>query len=439
MRHFHLFTDAVGWVNGTRTAEGPRPPRTDPGIPVNHQIVRVARDVPMLRHWDGELELPQDDRDAWKMWRAHGHTGAGAHARLELVRQARNMIRKDITIAPKTPQPMVWPGMPEGPVAGIPGLTLHAMTHEHLDGAAAVAVDYNIYLPQCPGIDCHCQPPEAHPWLMLAQRIDNENAWQMALSFQGRPLQFEVIPIEGDLATFSLTYHMNRERPHWFWREAEKPVYEALRAAGVKRIQSRTRADRPDWIQSLKDNYGAVETGEWDAKTKRLEYPLDLNVFKGWPARRQVGFDQTTGRVRTWEATDADLPAVRQLIRNTIPVGQRAVALRMLDEWWHLDRASILLGARDGSLRYARATRHRKGTRGALAFLSGVFDEPTQGQMAAHVKAWCRQAGYTTMTTMIPTRNLANSHIQAHLARAGSRIVGTKAFREEFTEVETDV
>jgi hypothetical protein len=372
--------------------------------------------------------------------RANGHTGAEAHTKLDEVRAARSIIQKDLSIAPKVPPADLHPGMPVGDLfPGVPGLQIQPMGHQHLNAAAKVAIDYNIYLPTCPGLTCHCTPPEAHSWLMLAQRIDNGDAWQMALLFNGVPLQFELVNIVGDTATFALTYHMSRERPHWFWREAERPVFEALKAVGVKKIQSRTRADRPDWIQALKDNYGAVETGEWDSKTKRLEYPLDLTIFKGWPARRLLGFDMTTGPVRTWEATAADIPAMKVLAAQ-IPGAQRQIALRMIDEWWHLDRATILLGSRNGNLRYIRAVRESRGTVAAIANLATLFDEVGQGAMGTHVKTWARQVGYTALRSLFPSRLVSTAAAQAQIARSGARVVGERTqYLEPFTEIVTDL
>jgi hypothetical protein len=439
MNH-HLLVDAEGWVQGTRVTEGPQPPVTATAVPVTPDIIHVARTIPMLRHQGGELELPQDDRVAWRLWRAHGLSGSEAHAALELVRQARTIIPRDLTAVPKKlPRVQQWPGMPVGLVADVPGLEIIPMTHEHLDSAAQIAIDYNIYLAQCPGDTCQCQPSSAHSWLMLAQRIDNEDTWQMALMFNGVPLQFELVNIVGDTATFSLTYHMNRERPHWFWREAEQPVFAALKAMGVKRIQSRTRADRPDWIQALKENYGAVEMGEWDAQTKKLEYPLTMTTFRGWPARKLSGFDMTTGPIRTWEAVEEDLPAVRTLA-DQIPGAQGRIARRMIDEWWYLDRATILLGSRNGVLRYARALRQSRSTVAAIGTFSALFDEPGQGVMAGHVKDWARQAGYTTIRSLFPTRLMSSSRVQAQITKSGARVVGQRMqYLEPFTEIITDL
>ena len=158
--------------------------------------------------------------------------------------------------------------------------------------------------------------------------------------------------------------------------------------------------------------------------------------FTGWPPRRLVGFDETAGRLRVWEAAEADLPALRGLIDQTVPITRKPLALRMLEEWWHLDRATILLGARDGQLRYARAIRPRKGTVAGFAILSGVFDEPEQVQMGQAVLTWCKRAGYTSVTAFIPSAHLPIAGIPGLMAATPMRVVAEhRQYREPFTEL----
>jgi hypothetical protein len=112
----------------------------------------------------------------------------------------------------------------------------------------------------------------------------------------------------------------------------------------------------------------------------------------------------------------------------------------MLDEWWHLDRATILLGAKDGTLRYARAIRHRRGTQGGLAFLSAFFDEPALEASAQLVLAWAKQAGYATLSIFAPPATLTASAVPQMRVLRGARVVATHThFREPFVELEFDV
>lgn len=442
MIHYHAQIDANGWVRGVMLREGPRPPQDDALVPLTpdeHQHARLF--LPGLRHGADGLELPQDDREAWKAARQH-HDGPSAAGALVKIRQARHVFTRDVSVPVPHPPPLQDANAPLAADFPVPGLTLEPMTSQHLDDAASIASSSGIYGATCPPACGQCQPPEAHAWLQLAGRLDHEDQWQLVLSFQGRPLQYEVVTLDPTRtrATFAITYHATRERPSWFWRECEQPVFGALDALGIEALESRTRADRPDWIQSLKDNYGARQVGRSAAGITRLRFPIEMARFVGWPARIALGHDVTTGNVRTWEATAADLPALKQLIMDTVPSTRRGLALQMVDEWWHLDRATFLLGAKDGTLRYARALRLRKPGIAGLAHLGAMYDEPEQAQVTAHVRQWCRAAGYTTLSSFIPTRLMASGNMQAQLQRASSRIKAQRPdWREPFTEVETDV
>jgi hypothetical protein len=413
-----LYDEVDGWVHSVRMVEGPALPPGEPAAPLSEAEHAAAATHPGLRHGPDGLELAQDDRVAWQVFRQRGADGPRAVERLDDARAARAVFARDLTVAVATPAPVHEPSAPLGAVYPIAGLTLDAMTAAHLDDAATIAIAANLYPATCP--DGRCQPPEAHAWLALAARLDHPDQWQTVLSYQGQPLQYEVITLSPDrtAAVFSITYHTarGRQRPAWFHREVEQPVFAALRQLGVRRLESRTRADRPDWIQSLKANYGATELATRGGIT-RLDFPLDP-PFTGWPARKALGFDQTVGRLRVWEATAGDLPALRQLLL-AIPAGRRALAAQLLEERWALDRATILLGAVDGTLKHARAIRLRGGTRAGLSNLSALA-EPDQEALPGLLFVWCQQAGYTELGTYVPTRLLTQADQAADLQRLGA-------------------
>lgn len=433
--------DAEGWVRGVHVSEV-RPPRQDNAVPLSEAEQQIGEQIPGLHHGPDGLELAQDDRIAWRALRRFGRSGPAAALDLETVRRARGVLVRDLSVPVADPPPRLALGAPAADVyPDVPGLALEPMHAGHLDEAAQIAVDSGLEVATCP--DGQCQPPEAHAWLQLAARLDHPDQWQFALTFQGRPLQYEVIVFDEARTTalFTITYHASRERPSWFWREAERPVFEAMGALGIRRLLSRTRSDRPDWIASLKANYGAVEVGtRRGGAVTLLEYPLEMSRFAGWPARKQASFDRTLGRVRVWEATAADLPALHQLIDETVPIARKALAHRVAEEWWHLDRAALLLGARDGVLRYARAIRHRSGTRGGMAFLSGLFDEPELELSAQLANAWAKQAGYTTLSIFAKPEALTAGRVPQLIQARQARVVKQHTqFKEAFTEIEFDV
>ncbi|HJR01832.1 MAG TPA: hypothetical protein VKA83_09385 [Methylomirabilota bacterium] len=448
MTHPAIKFDGSGWTTGWVLREGPTVPV---GVPDEHPVdLKTWDDVRLGRTYavqEGMLRVPHDDRAVWKRARQLGESGDDAARRCRLI----DAVRAEYPDAgvPANATPYGGLPLPSMTYPGVPGLELLPFDGDDLDVLVPVMMASGLVAATCPPTCGVCRPPEAHGWLQAARRLGNGNAWQTRLAFNGVPLQHEIIVREdGGIATFSLTVHHSRERPSWFWREAERPVFEHLLNANVRHLQSDTRADRPDWIASLTANYGARVIGtarpdlEGQPMVTRLDFPLDLGVFQGWPLRKRLGFDQSTGAVRTWEATEADLPAVEQLIRETVPpdLGQRATALRMVQEWWHLDRATLLLGAQDGTLRYARMLRHRRPGVASLATVGGLFDEPGMLQSSRHVGAWAFRAGYTTLSSFVKQQLVDHPKMQAAFARGDARVVRTRAdWKEPFVEVEIPV
>lgn len=440
----YVVLDPDGWIIAHRVVDGPPPPRNPSHVEVpidTAHAAGLARGTARLADDGRTLLIPQDDRQAWRLLHARGRYGRAAYQALASVRELRQRIPGILPVeapGPSVPPARALPGLPYA-FAEVAGLQWRPIHPDDLDAMTTESVAAGMLAATCPTPEDggQCQPPEAHAWLMLARRTTDLLAWSMVLEFQGRPLQYEIVMNEGEgRALYSFTLHTQRERPSWFWREAERPIFEGLQAHGIETLVSRTWNIREDWIQSLIDNYGAIDRGPFDAFTRRLEFPLNLGRFQGWPSRRQVGFDQTTGAVRVWEATAADLPAVRQLIQATVPQGQRAIAMRILEEWFHLDRATLLLGSKDGTLRYARVVRHRKATQASLAFVGALFDEPEQATVTTSIRSWMQQAGYTTASSFVPERLMTNPNMQAQLTRAGATVVRTRTdWRENFVEV----
>ena len=425
--------DADGWVNTiiTQEVEGeiPAPP---PGEVVLDAVPEVQ--LPLLYLRDGVLSTPHDDRVAWRRLRRAGKSGPESAALARGLRELGGLPDCGAVEAPTPASAGITVDYED-----VPGLRLRPLSADDLDLAAPSAIEAGLQLARCPNETPCCRPPEAHAWFRLASRIDRDDTWQLVLEHEGRPLQMELILVNGDRAMFSYTMHFTRERPHWFWREAERPIFEKLKAAGVTRIHSRTRKDRPDWIQVLKDNYGAVDDGAWDDKTVRLKFDPEtaLNRMQGFPARRRVD-----GIPLLREGSEADLIAVEALLEE-LPAAQREPMRRTMREWWHLDRASLLLLHDDtGALRAARMIRHRRGT--VAGFLLPTAMKTTPGyetKFTDAVKAWARGAGYSTLTGFTPSRLMEHPRVKAlYQAAGGVRIVKEHSrFREPMTEIAIDL
>jgi len=430
--------DPDGWVHTLIVQEVA--PEWAPTIPPGEVLLDAmpAVELPLLRlDAAGRPRTPHDDRVAWRRLRSTGLSGP------EAVGQARHRDLGGLPDAGPDATPVAPAGGFSHDFKEVPGLRLRPLTVDDLELMASGAIASGIQAARCPDDDqlC-CRPPEAHAWLRLADRIDREDTWQLVLEFDGVPLQMELLLVDGDQALFSYTAHFTRERPHWFWREAERPVFERLKAAGVTRLTSRTRNDRPDWIQALKDNYGAVEDGAWDAATVRLRFDSDaaFERMSGWPARKTAGPDWSFERagVRVVEAPPAD---VRLVIEGTWGFHPRKrLALRMLDEWYRLDRGTVLLASTNGNPGQVRIIRHRRDVVGSIGVLTPYADEPAEEHVVAGLNAWMLAAGYTKASGFVPVTQWDNLRVMQHADMARWTVVKIHDnLAEPFVEIERDL
>lgn len=422
MIHGRAFADDEGWVTSVIVAE------EDPGIgiPVDPDL----RQHPIIgKIEDGEVRVPHDDRDWWRLLRRRGFTGSAAVAMLPSCRErAARLPAMRTSVASAAIESLTASDQPGGEFPEAPGLRLRPFTAADLDVAADVAVEAGIYSAECPeGSECGCRPPAAHAWLRLARRIDNGDAWQLCLEFEGRPLQYELVHLDGRTATVTLTYHLNRERPHWFWRETERPVFERLAALGYTHLDARTRKDRPDWIAALQRNYGAEVLGEWDEHTARLRFPIDraLTRMQGWPARPSVPSPDL--RELTPEEAEPLIEQAWGLGHERLPL-----AKRLAREWYYLDRAAIL-AAEDG-IRIVR-TRDPEARVASVGWLTPMRELP---RATPAVEAWLRGAGYIRLTSFVPEAQYRV--LRPFIEGRAARPVRTRAFPGgRFVEVERDL
>jgi len=433
-----------GWIHSVVYREEERDLELGAGeVPVETDLAQELQHLPLVAHYDGAREegarvsVPHDDRRLWRVMRAGAMTGSEVGGARAAARRLRTML-PDSPAGVEFPDPLpMAPGdTPVHEFTDVPGLMVRPFQHADLDAAAPITVETGIYPATCPTDPPCCSPPDAHAWCMLAARIDERNVWQLALEFQGRPLQFEFILLDQQQPTVTFTVHLTRERPHWFWREAERPVFEALRARGHKSMLSRTRSDRPDWIAALKRNYKAVELAQLE-RSAVLEFPLDPATFTGWPSRKTAGpgWEHSAAGVTLRELDPATAPAIDMWLRERwrfVPRG--ALALRMLQEWTFLDRAALFGVYKDGDLVDVQAVRHRRDTVSGSALLAPLLDSDIRPGIQAGMKLWHQRVGYTETTQFIPEAAWENERMKAHVQ--GWEVVQRhEQFREPFYEI----
>lgn len=396
MKYFYK-KDDNGRVLEVGFIDGPNDPPAD-SIVCDSETFNIINSSPMRLVYispDGQLHFPQDDIKAWKMLRQGADSGQEAFQELERVRQTRKRIRNDIPFVPETGF-KITPDFPIHNFSDVQGLVLREMDWSLIQKAAELNVESGIETPTCPpDSNCGCEPPEAHPWLMMAARLDSWNKYQLVLEFNSSPLQLEIIQQIHDNPVIEYTVHFTRERPHWFWRECERPIFELFKKKGFEYIHSRARKDRPDWVNSLIKNYNATITAEYE-KVYLMKFPLDLSIFKGWPERKTLGpeWQWRSGSYTVEEASITGLADIIQSSWGTHPRG--TLALRMLYEWWNLDRATLLVAKKNDVIVDIRAIRHRKDDLCATGFLTPrklLTVEDTRA-IAPGMLLWQKAAGY---------------------------------------------
>jgi len=232
----------------------------------------------------------------------------------------------------------------------------------------------------------------------------NPVVWPLVLEWLGRLLQFNVVqfPDRGDPveARDVFTRHFTSERPHWFWRECQAVLWRRLlNEVGVTRLIGYVRSDRPDWIERLQGLYGGREVGRTvTGSAARMEYDpkIALAACTGWPRRRSAHGDGVR------EITlDEALPMIEAAWGER---PRKAEALRIAEDWWSLDSATILEVS--GHLRILRERFPEEARLAVLTPMPRVLPE-----IKSAVQGWAHAAGYRRITGIVPVAPERATHI----------------------------
>lgn len=448
MSYHHIFTHADGWCQGARLLEGPRPPDQS-GVTLE-ECLAVLDCPPMFHYRDGHLSCAQDDRRAWRELLAC-HSRADAGEWLQVFRDRRSAVPDDlpadVPIRPRRSSAAApFPGLPwQSPV---PGLAVRELRLDDLDLLSAEAIRLGWEPARCPGEAPCCQPPEAHTWMQFAQRIDQPTAWQFTVEWRGQPIQFELME-QGPPPVSVATYHVTRERSHWFWREAWQPIVAGLRQLGHATCRGLIRGDLGYWVESLTHHYAGRVVGPRPQGGTIVEYDLAAIPFTGWPARR------TAGPGWTWTHPGTQL-VVREMVETDYDAVARDLAItwggeghpalpnvrRILDEQWHLDRATVLVAHQRGQLVGVFSLKPRRPTIVHSAVCSR-FGDPQADLLwrviYRGVLEWAFAAGYTALTGMIPQPVWDAPTFRRALQHTRAQVVAKRRYQIDFVEVTHDL
>jgi hypothetical protein len=232
--------------------------------------------------------------------------------------------------------------------------------------------------------------------LAITTRMNDPFTQTLSWEFKGRLIQTESLRLKPDNSVEIGTAVHLTHRSAAFWREAERPIFKRLHKLGITTLSTLTlNSLLKYWKMIIEDHYKG-KAGRVSPLTTQFTYPLDLTVFKGWPKRRTAGPDwryeveDTVFR----EMQPEELPTVLDEIRKMHRSGESVA--NHLDEKYTLDRASVLLGTKDGKLVTIRAIRQNstnpnKGNYSIYNRMSAGREEKVARLVS---NLWFQQLGY---------------------------------------------
>lgn len=208
------------------------------------------------------------------------------------------------------------------------------------------------------------------------------------------------------------TDHIDRVRPWWFWQLMARPVFEKFLNSEIFYIKTVIRKDRREWVDFLKKAYNAIELGE-DERGYRLYYSIEKsleNMLKDWPERQSLGADWKFEKdgVLVREGREEDFSILYQAMDESWGINPRKeLALKILEDRWILDRASLLLAFKDNKIIDALVIRKRSDpsinlTSSPLRWMPQdieAFDTAWIGFLL-----WQKEAGYTESSFIAETK-----------------------------------
>jgi len=291
--------------------------------------------------------------------------------------------------------------------AEVPGLTIRRATPEDILLVADVlAKSGNI-------------APERAPRL-LAQLVSDPFAWALMWELDGEPIQFEVTMLGPDeTAYMGYLVHFSRGFAQWVWGACEVPVFKWLVERGYKKFRSLIRKNRTFRIPRLQKVYDVQQVGE-TPNFVRLEWDLAGKALAGFPERRTagVGWEYTYKNVWFREMQDADLADVQEAIRAEFAranIRNGDTAAKMLADRWRLEKASVLLGYVNGTIRFVRVAREREGEQAAVATLNPLLVN-SESRIVSYVSLmWLRLLGYKSGVMFVPANQYRSPKMVRYL------------------------
>lgn len=196
--------------------------------------------------------------------------------------------------------------------------------------------------------------------------IKNPLKWAIKTTWRGKIIQLEAFHFFMRLKPVlwgGLAVHVDRARPHWFWKVISRPVLCSIYNHGFRTIKTHVRLNAPVYAKFLQSAYGYELIKETDRGfLMSMEIGDAIGRIQDWPKRRTLGPDWTWAKdeVLVREATEKDFPLIYQKINESWGDNPRKeTAIHIFEDRWTLDMAAVILAFYKGDLIDVRTYRER--------------------------------------------------------------------------------
>jgi len=332
-----------------------------------------------------------------------------------------------------------------------PGLSVRSVKFEELDRLEQALLDTGFY------------PDREACWKRAWGWFSDPHVQLLSVVWNNEPLMMEVYyfsaqgnygdPYYGfdtNTAFSRFTVHLDKERPHWFWRACSLPVFNALKRNGIRRITTTPiREDRGDWKEILKKYYGAKTYKiAPDGSKESLEYDLEtaINKVEDFPQRKTMGpgWEWQDEDIRIIEADALKLEDAIQDVKNVM-VRENDPRIATIDRdiraWWELDKASVLLALKDGNLVDMRLFRLKEGRTNRVWTIPGSWklEIDLARRIALGAAEWQRNVGYEKSLVIMPQKLYDHPKMKEKNELFGGNFKRKLIGRKDVIEVEYDL
>lgn len=275
--------------------------------------------------------------------------------------------------------------------------------------------------------------------------LTNSLYWPLIWEWNGEILQYEYVSPGSKTELWGSAFHFSRERPAWFWRELEKPLWKKAAELGFRSLLSFVHRENAWRIELLKGQHD----GRLVEDCYNVLFPLDLKVFKGWPSRRTAGpgWKWTKGSVTIRELRPSETSAFKQRLTElwADDYSQRLpLILRLLNDQCGLDQATVLVAEVNGDITYAFAYRPRKPRVANVLTLAHVEDPRVHTLIrlvCQGTQEWLRTVGYSQLTAFVPAELYNHEYfLQRYGQHAGYRPIARYIYSgKTYVEIGVDL